>query len=388
MTKRFAPTLAIVVPCYNEEEVLPETIRRLRRELDTLQERESISPDSYLLFVDDGSKDSTWLLIETYHAMDAAVKGLRLSRNVGHQHALLAGLLTAKETADCVISIDADLQDDVSAIPRFLDKYREGHDIVYGVRASRERDSWFKRNTALGFYRLMQRLGVPLVYNHADYRLLSARALDQLACFREANLFLRGLIPMLGLRTAIVRYERQARFAGTSKYPLRKMISFAWNGITSLSVAPIRLVLYTGVVLFAASAAAGAYALYSNWAGRAVPGWTSIMLSAWLIGGVQLISLGVIGEYVGKVYKETKRRPPYFVMERAMRGAARRMEIAEGADARSVDDEAGAPVAAAPTAQAAQTAHAAQVAQAAQAAQAVQAAQAAQADARAAGPLQ
>lgn len=316
---RRKPKLAVVVPCYNEEAVLPETIRRLREQLKELIEAGIISRDSYMLFVDDGSTDSTWPIIEAYHRGDAAVQGIKLTRNVGHQQALHAGLMQAKETADCVISIDADLQDDVSAFPKFLEAYREGSEIVYGVRRSRETDTGFKRRTALAYYALMKRLGTPLVPNHADYRLMSARALEQLACFRETNVFLRGLIPQLGLRTAVVTYDRAARFAGVSKYPLRKMLSFAWNGVTSLSVAPIRLVWHAGVLLCVIALLAGLYALLSHWRGDAVPGWTSIMLSVWLLGGVQLICLGVVGEYVGKVYQEAKQRPPYFIEASARR---------------------------------------------------------------------
>jgi glycosyltransferase involved in cell wall biosynthesis len=313
VTYRMRPVLAVVVPCYNEEEVLPETIRRLQSEMRRLKDGKSISDESFLLLVDDGSRDSTWFIIESYHACDGAVRGLKLARNAGHQYALLAGLLAVKSSADCIISIDADLQDDITAFAQFVDHYRNGCEIVYGVRTAREEDTWFKRATALSYYRWMQRIGTPLVYNHADYRLLSARAVEQLACFKESNLFLRGLIPQLGLQSAVVTYERKARFAGESKYPLRKMISFAWNGVTSLSVAPIRLVLYAGFFMFLISLLAGIYALYSNWRGTTVPGWTSMMLAVWLLGGVQLISLGVVGEYVGKVYKETKRRPPFFI---------------------------------------------------------------------------
>lgn len=315
MNARNRPILAIVVPCYNEEAVLPETIRRLREQLVYLIDRGRIAPSSFMVLVDDGSTDSTWPIIAMYHERDAAVRGLKLACNAGHQNALLSGLLRAKDTADCAITIDADLQDDVEAIEEFVERYREGCEIVYGVRAARREDTWFKRETAGMFYRLMRRMGTPVVENHADYRLMSARAIGQLAQYGEANLFLRGLIPQLGLRSSIVYYERRARFAGESKYPLRKMISFAWNGMTSFSVAPIRLVLGAGLSLFAASLLAAAYALYAHIRGAAVPGWTSMMLTAWFLGGVQLICLGVVGEYIGKIYKETKRRPRYFVEE-------------------------------------------------------------------------
>jgi len=313
VSDRACPVLAVVVPCYNEEDVLPETIRRIRQQLDRLIQAGKIDENSFMLLVDDGSGDNTWPIIAAYHERDAGVRGIKLTRNVGHQHALLSGLMYARQAADCAISIDADLQDDVEAFGEFIDRFQEGCDIVYGVRADRKEDTWFKKGTALAFYKIMRKMGTPVVYNHADYRLMSARALEQLACYRESNLFLRGLIPQLGLRSSIVYYHRHARFAGESKYPLRKMLSFAWNGITSLSVAPIRLVLTLGLALFGFSIAASAYALASHGRGAAVPGWTSIMLTCSLLGGIQLISLGVVGEYVGKVYKETKRRPPYFI---------------------------------------------------------------------------
>ncbi|HZG56770.1 glycosyltransferase family 2 protein [Paenibacillus sp.] len=341
LVSKTQPTLAVVVPCFNEEAVLPETIRRIRAQLDRLIERQAISPDSFMLFVDDGSSDSTWPIIVAYGERDAAVRGVKLARNAGHQHALLAGLLHAKEAADCVISIDADLQDDVEAFEAFIERYKEGCEIVYGVRAARAEDTWFKRETANAFYALMKRMGTPVIPNHADYRLMSARAIGQLACYGESNLFLRGLIPQLGLRSSTVAYDRRSRFAGESKYPLRKMISFAWNGITSLSVAPIRLVLGTGLALFAASVAAGGYALYAHGRGAAVPGWTSMMLTAWLLGGIQLICLGVVGEYVGKVYKETKRRPRYFIEATAMGDSeprSRPKPSAPGAEALAAQD--------------------------------------------------
>jgi glycosyltransferase involved in cell wall biosynthesis len=338
MNERIRPILAVVVPCYNEEAVLPEAIRRLKKELDDLINANRIAEESYLLFVDDGSGDSTWPIIETYHSQDRAVRGMKLARNVGHQYALLAGLMKARETADCTISIDADLQDDVSVFGQFIERYRNGCDIVYGVRAARETDTWFKRSSALAFYRLLQCLGTPLIHNHADYRLLSAKALTHLACYRETNLFLRGLIPLLGLRTSTVTYDRQTRYAGVSKYPLRKMLSFAWNGITSFSVAPIRLVLYTGIVLFFTAFIASLYTLVANLNGTTVPGWTSIMLSVWLIGAVQLISLGVVGEYVGKVYKETKRRPPFFIEEMADSPEFRLRHTPENAEERWAAD--------------------------------------------------
>ncbi|WP_233532003.1 glycosyltransferase family 2 protein [Paenibacillus alkalitolerans] len=307
------PVLAVVVPCYNEEDALPESIRQLIRKLDEMSGDGLISSHSFLLFVDDGSQDSTWPIIEQYRAMDGRICGMKLARNAGHQNALLAGLTSAAEWADCVISIDADLQDDIELMSEMVRRFLEGNDIVYGVRSEREKDSWFKRTTAVTFYRLMARFGVRIVFNHADYRLMSRRALLQLAEFREVNLFLRGLVPLLGFRSAQVVYKRKERQAGQSKYPFRKMLSFAWNGITSFSVIPIRLVTLAGCTLFVISVAAGIYALYAKWTGRAVTGWTSLMVSLWFIGGVQLICLGLVGEYIGKIYKEVKHRPLYIV---------------------------------------------------------------------------
>jgi glycosyltransferase involved in cell wall biosynthesis len=307
------PILHIVVPCYNEEEVLAETIKRLSLVLDHLIQERLISSNSVLLFVDDGSRDRTWELIEQYHLDNAYVTGLKLARNVGHQNALLAGLMTAKEQADCVISIDADLQDDLAVIHTFVVKFLEGAEIVYGIRQNRESDTFFKRSTALGFYRLMAKLGANIEYNHADFRLMSKRALDQLERFKEVNLFLRGIVPLIGFRTAKVYYDRSERFAGQSKYPLKKMIGFALDGITSLSVTPIRFVTLAGFLLFVVSLLAGVYAVVSKLSGNTVSGWASLMVSVWFIGGIQLVSMGLIGEYIGKIYKEVKSRPLYIV---------------------------------------------------------------------------
>jgi glycosyltransferase involved in cell wall biosynthesis len=307
------PILHIVVPCYNEEEVLTETIDQLSIVLDELIEAYLISPSSVLLFVDDGSRDRTWELIELNHMSNPYVTGLKLARNVGHQSALLAGLMTAKETADCVISIDADLQDDLSAIHEFVIKFHQGAEIVYGIRKSRDSDTFFKRNTALGFYRLMAKLGTNIEYNHADFRLMSKRALDQLERFKEVNLFLRGIVPMIGFKTVRVYYDRHERFAGESKYPLKKMIGFALDGITSLSVTPIRFVTLAGFLMFLVSLAVGIYTFVSKISGNTVSGWASLMASVWFIGGIQLVGLGLIGEYIGKIYKEVKQRPMYIV---------------------------------------------------------------------------
>jgi polyisoprenyl-phosphate glycosyltransferase len=311
------PVLCIVAPCFNEQEVLPETASRLDAVLNGLIEEKLVSADSSLLFVDDGSRDDTWAIIERLHTFHPAVTGLKLARNAGHQAALLAGLMHAKERADCVISIDADLQDDVSAVREFVLRFREGHDVVYGVRRSRTTDTWFKRSTALGFYKLMRRMGVNLKQDHADYRLMSRRALEQLARFQEVNLFLRGMVPLVGFPSTDVYYDRQERFAGESKYPLRKMLAFAVDGITSLSVTPIRLVTLAGFLAFGLSVVAGLGAVLDKLLGNTVTGWASLMVSIWFIGGAQLLALGIIGEYIGKIYREVKRRP-LFVVEKEL----------------------------------------------------------------------
>lgn len=307
------PVLAIVVPCYNEEEVLPETARRLATALEDLRADALVAPDSFILFVDDGSRDRTWELIEALHAAHHDVAGRRLARNAGHQRALLAGLLQARTRADCVISIDADLQDDVDAIRRFVEAFRQGYEVVYGVRRSRHTDTVFKRSTANGFYRFMHLMGVDLVSNHADYRLLGRRALDHLAEFEEVNLFLRGLVTLLGFRSTTVEYDRRERYAGESKYPLRKMLGFAVDGVTSFSVTPIRWVTVAGLGFVILSLLAMVYAVVAKLLGDTVPGWSSLIASVWFIGGVQLVALGLIGEYVGKIYVEVKHRPRYIV---------------------------------------------------------------------------
>ncbi|OKO96016.1 glycosyltransferase family 2 protein [Geobacillus proteiniphilus] len=307
------PLLAIVVPCYNEEEVLPETVRRLTALLEQLLEEGAVAIGSHIVFVDDGSRDRTWALIEEESERNPFVSGVKLARNVGHQRALLAGLETVRAYADCAVSIDADLQDDVEAIREFVQKYREGYDIVYGVRRSRKTDTWFKRTTAQAFYRFMQALGIKLIYNHADFRLMSKRALDELSRYTEVNLFLRGLIPLVGFRSTCVFYDRHERWAGQSKYPLKKMLAFAFDGITSLSVAPIRAITLIGFLAFLISGAAGLYALIVKWLGHAESGWTSLMISVWFIGGLVLMSLGLIGEYIGKIYQEVKRRPRFAI---------------------------------------------------------------------------
>lgn len=307
--------LYIVVPCYNEEAVLPETARRLLALLAAMQEQNTLAPASKIVFVDDGSRDKTWALISELSEAHAEVEGVKLAKNAGHQNALLAGLMAVRDACDCAVSIDADLQDDINAIPAMVQKYIEGNDVVYAVRSSRQTDTAFKRQTALLFYKLMRLLGVNMVYNHADYRLMSRRALAALAEFSEVNLFLRGLVPLVGFRSASVPYVRQERFAGESKYPLKKMLSFAFDGITSFSVTPIRFISALGVVACVFSVIMAVYAFIVKLMGHSTDGWSSLMLSIWFLGGVQLISVGLIGEYIGKIYKEVKRRPRYIIEE-------------------------------------------------------------------------
>ena len=307
--------LFLVIPCYNEEEVLPETARRLKEKFAVLTEDGRIAEDSRIVFVDDGSRDRTWELIEELHRSDPLYRGIRLSRNRGHQNALLAGLMTVREECDAAISMDADLQDDINAIDAMLEKYAQGYDVVYGVRSSRKKDSFFKRTTAQGFYRLMKAMGVETVYNHADYRLMSRRALAGLAEFREVNLFLRGIVPLVGFRSTTVSYERGERFAGSSKYPLKKMLSFAFEGITSLSVKPIRMIAALGMLIFLVSVGMLIYSLIRHLLGHTISGWTSLAVSIWALGGIQLLAIGIIGEYIGKIYLETKHRPVYLVAD-------------------------------------------------------------------------
>lgn len=305
--------LFTVIPCYNEEEVLPETSARLLAKYKDLIARNVIDSSSRILFVNDGSKDHTWQMILDLHRQNPIFTGLTLSRNRGHQNALLAGLLTAGEAADAVISMDADLQDDIGAIDGMIEKYKAGADIVYGVRSSRKTDSFFKRFTAESFYRLMTRMGADTVYNHADYRLMSRRAIRSLAEYKEVNLFLRGIVPMLGYKTDVVYYERAERFAGTSKYPLKKMLSFAIDGITSLSIKPIRLITGLGISIFFLSFVMLIYSVVRYFMGETVSGWPSLIVSVWAIGGLILLSIGIIGEYIGKIYLETKERPRYHI---------------------------------------------------------------------------
>ena len=305
--------LYLVIPCYNEEAVLPETARQLLEKMNSMFERGMISRESRIMFVNDGSKDKTWEIIEELHRSNPIYSGVKLSRNKGHQNALLAGLMTAKEKADMTISLDADLQDDVDVIDKMVEKYYEGNDVVYGVRSARKTDTFFKKFTAQGFYKIMQAMGVEIVYNHADYRLMSRRALEGLAQFKEVNLFLRGIVPLIGYRSDVVTYERHERFAGESKYPLRKMLAFATDGITSFSIKPIRLITTFGILIFGISLLMLLYSLVVHFMGKTVAGWTSMIISIWAIGGLQLLAIGIVGEYIGKIYLETKERPKYII---------------------------------------------------------------------------
>ena len=310
-----APVLYIVIPCYNEEEALPITSEKLIALTDDMIGRDLIDANSRITLVDDGSRDRTWQVISDLCKRDKRFEGVKLAHNAGHMNALWAGMTMAAKKCDCVITIDADLQDDINAMYGFLEKYSEGADVVSGVRSSRKKDTFFKRTTAQGFYKLMNRMGVEMVYNHADYRLLSRRALEALLSFGEVNMFLRGMVPMLGFKTAIVEYERGERVAGESKYPLKKMIAFAMEGITSLSNKPIRLVTFAGLICGLLGVVMAIYVLVSLCRGHSVAGWASIMMSIWLLGGMQLVALGLIGEYVGKIYMETKRRPKFILEE-------------------------------------------------------------------------
>ncbi len=310
-----ASVLYLVIPCYNEEAVLHETSRQLLHKLDVLISKNLIDQRSKIVFVNDGSRDTTWEIIKELHEKNPMILGIDLSRNRGHQNALLAGLMTVKEYADMVISLDADLQDDVDAIDEMVERYHEGFDIVYGVRSARKTDTFFKRFTAEGFYRVMKLLGADVVFNHADYRLMSKRTLDALEEFKEVNLFLRGIVPMIGFDSTNVYYERKERFAGESKYPLKKMLSFAFDGITSLSVKPIRMISILGILIFMISVIAFLYFLIGSIVGVTEPGWPSLITSIWALGGLQLLAIGVVGEYIGKIYLETKERPKYIVKE-------------------------------------------------------------------------
>jgi len=312
--KYYKPVLAIIVPCYNEQEVLPETAKKLSGKLQQLTSEEIIDKKSTLLFVDDGSNDNTWSLIEKLYLENSLVfNGLKLSGNKGHQNALLCGLLAVKDHVDAAISIDADLQDDIDVIGKMIEKYRSGYEIVYGVRSNREKDSFFKRSTAHSFYRFMRFLGVDILYNHADFRLMGKNALKALSEYGEVNLFLRGIIPLLGFKTDIECYSRAERTLGTSKYPFRKMMQFALEGITSFSIKPLRLITLLGILVFTVSVAMIVYFFIRYFSGYTIAGWASIVCSLWGIGGLILFSIGIVGEYIGKIYLEAKRRPRYHV---------------------------------------------------------------------------
>ncbi len=313
--KRLNKILYIVIPCFNEEEALPRTAKQLKEKFDKLFKEQKISYMSRIVFVNDGSRDNTWEIIKKQNKENEIFSGINLSSNTGHQNALLAGLLTVKEKADMVITMDADLQDDINAIDEMINAYNNGADIVYGIRSDRKKDSFFKRNTAKLFYKLIQFLGVNTVYNHADFRLMSRRAVEALENFKEVNLFLRGLVTMLGFNTEKVYYERKERVAGKSKYPIKKMINFALEGITSLSVKPIRMIIGLGFTVFLVSIGIVIYSLVRHFTGHTVTGWTSVMASVWAIGGLMLLAIGVVGEYIGKIYLETKQRPRFIIEE-------------------------------------------------------------------------
>lgn len=309
------PILYVVIPCYNEEEVLPETTKRMKEKLTNLIKNKKISSKSKVMYVNDGSKDKTWEMIKEINKKEPLFTGVTLSRNRGHQNALLGGLMTAKNYADVVISMDADLQDDINAIDEMIEKYKDGCDIVYGVRSARKTDTFFKRFTAEGFYKFMKVLGVDVVYNHADYRLTSKRVLEEFSNFKEVNLFLRGMFPLVGYKSDVVYYERSERFAGESKYPLKKMLNFAWDGITSFSVKPLRMICTVGFMILFISIAIMLYSIIRKLTGNTVDGWTFLSISIWFIGGLQMISIGIIGEYIGKMYNETKQRPRFIISE-------------------------------------------------------------------------
>lgn len=315
MTLPEVPVLAVVVPCYHEEQALPLTMPRLLEVLHSLEEEGLISGESFVLCVDDGSKDRTWDVIRRLHEESPCVKGIALAHNRGHQYALLAGLMTAMSVCDAAVSIDADMQDDPMAIREMVEKFRGGAEIVYGVRRSRRTDTWFKRNSARAFYKMQNAMGLQSVYDHADYRLMSRRALEILSGYKEQNLFLRGIVPLIGLSTDVVYYDRHERVAGDSKYPLGKMLAFSVDGITSFSAKPLRWIFFTGMGLMAIDILVAVYVLCSFFTGSSVSGWSSLMLSVWFLGSLILMAIGIVGEYIGKVFTEVKSRPRYNIRE-------------------------------------------------------------------------
>lgn len=308
--------LYMIIPCYNEEEVLHETAKQLKEKYQSLIKQQLISEESRIVFVNDGSKDKTWQIIESLHKEEPTFfSGINLAHNSGHQNAVLAGLMTVKELCDMAITMDADLQDDINTIDTMVEKYYEGNQVVYGVRSSRETDTFFKKFTAESFYKLMKSMGADVVYNHADFRLMSKRVLQELSNFKEVNLFLRGMVPLIGFQSCNVYYERHERFAGKSKYPLKKMLAFAINGITSFSTKPLKMITFLGLTMSIVSLAAFIWAFIAKFSGHSELGWSSTICSIWLIGGLQLFCLGIIGEYIGKIYNEVKQRPRYIIAE-------------------------------------------------------------------------
>lgn len=310
------PTLFIIIPCYNEEKVLPITSKQFLEELQTLIDTDKISQDSKILFVNDGSQDSTWDIIVNLSKENEHFSGISQSRNRGHQNAVLAGLMDSRDKCDITISIDCDGQDDIAAMGKMVDQYLDGYEVVYGVRSKRNTDTFFKRFTAESFYKLLNAMGVEVTFNHADYRLISSRVLDEFAEFKEVNLFLRGMVPLVGFKSTSVYYERHERIAGESHYPLSKMLSLAFDGITSLSIKPLRLITCLGLAVSIISFIGVLYAVIAYFRGDAVSGWASMICIMCTLGGIQLISLGVIGQYIGKIYMETKHRPRYIISER------------------------------------------------------------------------
>ena len=305
--------LYLAIPCYNEEEVLWDSAEKLLNKYYDLMSEGKITDDSKIVFIDDGSRDKTWDIISDLHNQNAIFQGIKLSRNRGHQNALLCGLMTLKDKADAVISIDADLQDDINIFDEMIEKFEAGCDVVYGVRSKRETDTFFKRFTAEAFYKILNKMGAKVIFNHADFRLMSRRALEAFSLYRETNIFLRGMVPLIGYKSDIVKYERSERLAGESKYPLKKMLALAWEGITSLSIQPIRMITWLGLIIFLISLIMIIYSVISFFVGATVSGWTSTLCSIWALGGLQLLAIGIIGEYIGKIYLETKRRPRFIV---------------------------------------------------------------------------
>ncbi len=305
--------LYLAIPCYNEEEVLRDSAAKLAKKYSDMMAAGKISADSKIVFIDDGSKDRTWEIITQLHGENRVFQGIKLSRNRGHQNALLCGLMTLRNKADAVISIDADLQDDINVFDEMVEKYEAGCDVVYGVRSKRETDTFFKRFTAEAFYKILEKLGAKVIFNHADFRLMSKRALEAFSHYKETNIFLRGMVPLIGYKSDIVTYERSERLAGESKYPLKKMLALAWEGITSLSIQPIRLITWLGLIIFLISLIMIIYSIVRFFIGATVSGWASTLCSIWALGGLQLLAIGIIGEYIGKIYLEAKRRPRFIV---------------------------------------------------------------------------